>query len=93
MKAPSMLHALASFLGLSSDRSDSALSKNATIVVFAPSGTPSRFCISEISFSIASVGVVGTGGGGDGGDGDVFDDDDDDDLDSKTTTTINQKLI
>ena len=64
MKASSMLHALASFLVLLSDRSAKALSKNATILVFAPSGTPSRFCMSDISFSIASVGVVGPGGGG-----------------------------
>jgi hypothetical protein len=58
-----MLQALTSFLVLSSDRSPNALSKNATILVFAPSGIRSRFCISEISFSITSLGVDGEGGG------------------------------
>jgi hypothetical protein len=64
MKAPIMLHALASFLVLLSDRGTNALSKSATILVFTPSGKPSRLCISEISFSITSVGVVGVGGDG-----------------------------
>jgi hypothetical protein len=49
---------------LLSSSSANAFSKNATILVFVPSGIPSRFSTSEISFSITSLGVVGPGGGG-----------------------------
>jgi hypothetical protein len=58
IEAAIRLHALASFLVLLSDRSATALSKSVTILVFAPSGMPSRFSISEISLSIISLGVV-----------------------------------
>ncbi len=53
-----MPHTDPSLFGLSSFKMSNTSFKVAVRLVFKLSGTPSRFCIIEISSSIASLGVV-----------------------------------
>jgi hypothetical protein len=58
MKASSVPHTDSSLFGLSSFKMFNTSFKASVRLVFTLSGTPSRFCIIEISSSIASLGVV-----------------------------------